>query len=274
VSGAFKATQRHVTVGGMRVRVSAEGSGEPLVMLMGIGGHIDMWRPIADRLPGRRLVMFDFPGTGESTLPRFPPNMASSAFFVRQLLSKLGISRADVLGYSWGGLLAQQLAAQYPGTVGRLILACTGPGVLSVPARPRVAARMLTPRRYYSPEYLATIAADTYGGRFRREPTLIAAEVGRRMAHPPTLTGYLFQLVAAGTFATIAVAPRIQQPTLILAGDDDPIVRTANQHILHGLLRNSQLCILEGQGHLVLLDSSELSGPIVSSFLDGDGERT
>jgi pimeloyl-ACP methyl ester carboxylesterase len=270
MSDAFTVPLRYVSVCGMRVRVSVEGTGRPLVMLMGIGGHIDMWRPLRDRVPGRQLVMFDFPGTGESSMPRFPPNMASSALFVRRLLGKLGLGKADVLGYSWGGLLAQQLAAQHPGAVGRLVLACTGPGVLSVPSRPRVAARMLTPRRYYSPDYLAAIAADTYGGRLRRQPALVAAEVRRRMAHPPTLRGYLFQLASAGTFATIAVAPGIRQPTLILAGDDDPIVRTQNQHILHRLLRNSELRILDGQGHLLLLDSPELSGPIISSFLDGE----
>lgn len=261
-------SQGHVTVCGTRVRVRIEGTGKPLLMLMGIGGHIDMWHPLADHLRGRRLVMFDFPGTGESTMPRFPPTMAHSAFFVRQLMRKLGLRRADLIGYSWGGLLAQQLAAQHPAAVGRMVLACTGPGVLSVPADLRVAARLLTPLRYYSPTYLAAIAADTYGGRFRRDPTLVSEEVGRRMAHPPTMAGYLFQLVTAGTFSTIAVAPRIRQPTLILAGDDDPIVRTTNQQLLHRLLRSSQLCILEDQGHLVLLDTPELSGPIVSAFLD------
>lgn len=111
--------------------------------------------------------MFDFPGTGESTLPWFPPTMAHGAAFVRGLMRRLGLRRADVLGYSWGGLLAQQLAGQHPGTVSKLVLACTGPGVLCVPAGLRVAARLLTPRRYYSPGYLAAIAPDTFGGRFR-----------------------------------------------------------------------------------------------------------
>jgi pimeloyl-ACP methyl ester carboxylesterase len=239
-----------------------------LVLLMGIGGHLDMWQPLTERLllPGRQLVTFDFPGTGASSLPWFPPTMAHSALFVRLLMRKLGLSRADVLGYSWGGLLAQQLAAQHPRVVRKLVLACTGPGVLCVPADLRVAARLLTPRRYYSPAYLRKIAADTYGGRFRRDPTLIDGEVAVRMSHPPSWPGYAFQLVAASTFSTFAVAPLITSEALILGGDDDPIVKTKNQLILHRLIKGSALQIIEEAGHLVLLDSPEKIAPIIDGF--------
>jgi poly(3-hydroxyoctanoate) depolymerase len=253
-----------------RVRVTAQGSGEPLVLIMGIGGHIDMWEPFADRLADRQLVMFDFPGTGESTLPWFPPTMAHSAWFVRLLLRRLGLPQTDVLGYSWGGLLAQQLAAQHPSSVRKLVLACTGPGVGSLPANSRVAARLLSPRRYYAPEYLARIAPDTYGGRARHDPALIQAETVRRMDRPPSLLGYSFQVLVSGTFSTYPIAPLIRQPTLILAGDDDPIVHPANQHILHRLLHNSHLEIVESAGHLLLLEDPKRAATLVTNFLDDD----
>jgi pimeloyl-ACP methyl ester carboxylesterase len=236
-------------------------------MVMGIGGHLDMWQPLAERLPNRTLITFDFPGTGGSSLPWFPPTMAHSALFVRLLLKKLGLPRADVLGYSWGGLLAQQLAAQHPRVVRKLVLACTGPGVLCVPAKPRVAARLLTPRRYYSPPYFQKIAADTYGGRFRQDAALVASEVSRRMHHPPSWAGYVFQLIAAGTFSTFAVAPLIKSPVLVLGGDDDPMVNAKNQLILHRILKRSDLQIIKGAGHLILVDSPELSAPLIELFL-------
>lgn len=259
---------RYVTCGLGRVRVRAEGTGAPLLLLMGIGGHLGMWRPLAERLPGRRLVMFDFPGTGESSMPWFPPTMMHSAVFVRGLMRQLGLRRADVLGYSWGGLLAQQLAAQHPGAVRKLVLACTSPGATGMSADPRVTARLMTPRRYYSPDYLNAIAPDTFGGRLRRDPALVEAEVARRMSHPPSWRGYAFQLAAASTFATLPLAPLIRQPTLILAGDDDPVITTRNQHTLHRVLRNSELRILQNAGHLLLLDSAEISAPIITTFLD------
>jgi poly(3-hydroxyoctanoate) depolymerase len=258
---------RYLMFGTSRVRVRTEGTGAPLLLLMGIGGHLDMWLPLTEHLAGRRLVMFDFPGTGDSSLPWFPPTMAHAAAFVRRLTRRLGLHQVDVLGYSWGGLLAQQLAAQHSGAVRKLVLACTGPGVLAVPAGLRITSRLLTPRRYHSPGYLAAIAPDTFGGRFRHDPALVHAEVARRSSHPPSWPGYIFQLLAASTFSTFPLAPLIRQPTLILAGDDDPIVKTQNQRILHRLLRHSELRMLENAGHLLLLDSPENSAAIVTSFL-------
>lgn len=264
----MKPSTRYVVFGSARVRVRTEGTGAPLLLLMGIGGHLDMWQPLAEQLHGRQLVMFDFPGTGESTLPWFPPTMANAALFVRGLMRRLGLRRADVLGYSWGGLLAQQLAAQHAGTVRKLVLACTSLGALAIPSGLRVTARLLTPRRYHAPGYLAAIAPETFGGKFRRDPALVDAEAARRMSHPPSWWGYALQLIAAGTFSTFPLAPLIRHPTLILAGGDDPMVKTLNQHILHRVLPNSELRILENAGHLLLLDSPETSARIIMSFLE------
>lgn len=261
----------HVTsyarIGPTRVRVRTQGQGEPLLLVMGIGGSLDMWEPLAEHLPGRKLVMFDFPGTGESTISWLPPTMAHNAFFLRQLLRRLDLQRVDVLGYSWGGLLAQQLAIQHPRCVNRLILACTGLGVVGVPANPGVALRLLTPRRYYSPAYLAKIAPTTYGGKFRRDESLVLREAERRIEHPPSLTGYVAQLLAAATYSSIPGLPFVAAPTLILAGDDDPIVHTGNQHILHALMRDSTLRVFSDAGHLVLVDSPEVVGPVIEEFL-------
>ncbi|GAA4351839.1 alpha/beta fold hydrolase [Angustibacter luteus] len=261
---------RQVRVGLGHVRVRVTGQGEPLVLIMGIGGHLDMWTPLADQLPGRQLVMFDFPGTGGSTAPWFPPTMFHGALFVRLLLSRLGLQQVDIVGYSWGGLLAQAFAAQHPGKVRKLILACTGPGPICVPADPRVAARLLTPRRYYSSAYLAKIAAQTYGGEFRRQPGLVRAEAARRVDHPPGWIGYMWQLIAAGTFSVIPFAHRIKHPTLVLGGDDDPIVRTANQYFLHRILSQSEVQVIEKAGHLMLVDSPSTLAPIMETFLSAE----
>ncbi len=234
---------------------------------MGIGGNLDMWGPLASHLPDRKLVMFDFPGTGKSTHSWLPPTMVHNAFLLRQLLRKLDLQAVDVLGYSWGGLLAQQLAIQHPRSVNRLILACTGLGVIGVPANPAVAARLLTPRRYYSSAYLAKIAPTTYGGKFRRDETLALREAKRRSEDPPSISGYIAQLLAAATFSSIPGLPLVAAPTLILAGDDDPIVRTSNQHILHALIRDSTLHVFRDAGHLALVDSPEVAGPVIEEFL-------
>jgi pimeloyl-ACP methyl ester carboxylesterase len=258
-----------VHVGPTRVRVRIEGDGPPLLMIMGIGGNLDMWSPLAERLAGRRLIMFDFPGTGASGASYLPPTMGSNALFTRHLLRTLGFDRVDVLGYSWGGVLAQHLAIQHPRAVGRLVLAATTVGLGGKPPSLRVTGRMLTPRRYYSREYFTRIAAEIYGGRFRTDSELTNDEANRRIAHPPGLVGYTAQLLALAGYSTIPGLPFVVAPTLVIGGDDDPIVPTVNQRILARLIRGAQLHIVPGAGHLFLFDSPELATPLIADFLAG-----
>ena len=83
------------------------------------------------------------------------------------MLDTLGYGRVDMLGYSWGGALAQQFAFQNPRRCRRLVLAATATGALMVPARPAVLAKMLTPRRFVDRDYLASIAATTWTSSVR-----------------------------------------------------------------------------------------------------------
>src|ERR687898_2137669 len=76
----------------------------------------------------------------------------------------------DLLGISWGGGLAQQFALSQRDRCRRLVLVATGTGMLMVPGRPKVLARMATPRRYLDPGYAERIAADLYGGTFPGDP--------------------------------------------------------------------------------------------------------
>jgi pimeloyl-ACP methyl ester carboxylesterase len=258
----------YVRMGPSRIRVRIVGEGPPVLMIMGLGGNLDMWDPLVRELPGRQLIMFDFPGTGWSDRPWLPPTMGSNALFVRALLRKLGYRRVDVVGYSWGGMLAQHLAVQHPGTVRRLVLASTTPGLGGRPPGLRTLSRMLTPRRYYSPAYFKQVAPTLYGGRARADDGVHDQEVRRRTTRPPSAIGYAAQLAATAGYSTLPVLPLILAPTLILAGDDDPIVPTFNPRLLGRLIRHATVTIIPGAGHLVLLDSPELVGPLISAFLD------
>lgn len=254
-------------VGPTRVRVRTSGSGQPLLMIMGIGGNLDMWAPLARRLTGRQLIMFDFPGTGGSGMSCLPPTMGANALFLRWLLGRLDLPRIDVLGYSWGGVLAQQLAIQHPHSVRRLVLAGTTFGLGAVPPNLKVAARMLTPRRYYSREYFAKVAPELYGGRFRHDAGLVNDEANRRIGRPPAVAGYAAQLMAVMSYSSLPGLPFVSAPTLILAGDDDPIVAAANHKVMARLIRHSTLRIIPGAGHLLLLDSPEIVAPIIVDHL-------
>jgi poly(3-hydroxyoctanoate) depolymerase len=237
------------------------------LLLMGIGGNLDMWQPLERRLLGRQLIMFDFPGTGGSSLEFLPPTMGWNALLVRLLLRRLGLGRVDVLGYSWGGILAQHLAVQHPGSVRRLILVATGVGLGGLPPSPRTASRLVTPRRYYSRSYFRLVAPSLYGGRYRHDPAMVEAHAAQRLARPPSRYGYWSQLAALIGYSTLPALPFINAPTLIVAGDDDPIVPTLNPRLMAWAIRHSKLAVISGAGHLMMVDSPEPVARIVEDFL-------
>lgn len=258
-----------VRVHGHDVRVSVrpgDGSGPPLVLCNGIGASLDLLQPFVDRLDARiEVIRFDVPGVGGSPTPKAPYNFAVLAWFVAGLVDRLGHRRFDALGISWGGGLAQQLAFQYPRRCRRLVLASTGTGMLMVPARPKVLVTMVTPRRYRDPAYAEAIAPMLYGGRMRQEPD----EVRHLVNEPERLgssVGYFLQLLAGVGWSSLPVLPLIRQPTLVLAGNDDPIIPIANARILHTLLPHSSLHVYD-DGHLGLITAADELGPVVSRFL-------
>ncbi|MDT7567270.1 MAG: hypothetical protein QOG76_5894, partial [Pseudonocardiales bacterium] len=118
----------------------------PLVLCNGIGSSMELFDPLVRELdPGRPVVRFDVPGIGGSAQPKLPYTYHQLAFTMRGLLDRLGYARADVLGISWGGGLAQQFAFQHPWFCRRVVLLATATGMCMVPATPKVLARMLTP---------------------------------------------------------------------------------------------------------------------------------
>ena len=242
------------------------------MLIMGIGGNIEMWRPFERALDGSGIqtITFDAPGVGASTNWRRPRRMGALARTVDRLVGALGYEAVDVLGVSFGGALAQQLVRQSPDRVRRLVLAATAPGmpgIGGVPGRPSAMLTLATPLRYYSPAYFRRVAPTLYGGRIRREPELVAEQAHARMTRPPSLRGYLAQLYAMGGWTNLPWLPFIHHPTLVMAGDDDPIIPLVNGRILARLMPLARLEVITGGGHLFLLEEAERSAALVREFL-------
>ena len=240
--------------------------GPPLVLCNGIGASLDVLQPFVDEVDPRiEVIRFDVPGVGGSPAPKVPYTFATLACLVVTLVDRLGHDRFDVLGISWGGALAQQLAFQNPRRCRRLVLVSTGMGMLMVPASLTVLSKMATPRRYRDPAYAQAIAPELYGGRMRQHPDEIRHVVHERERLGST-TGYLLQLLAGVGWTSLPALPLIRQPTLVLAGNDDPLIPLVNARILHALLPHATLHIYD-DGHLGLLTSADELGPLVSEFL-------
>ena len=269
---------RMVEVDGLRMRVMVrEGTGAaagrpPLLLCNGIGGPIELWEPFlramgAGPLGSWPLIAFDAPGVGESGVPAYPPTMHRVATTIGHLLDELGAGTVDVLGVSWGGALAQELAYRHGARVRRLILCATSAGGLAVPGNPKVLAILATPLRYWSPSYLNRVAPTLYGPDIADDPDLLARQRIIRFSRGPSGKGYIFQILALRRFTSGLWLHRLKQPTLVMAGDADPIVPPANGRILAARLRDARLEIIPGGGHLFLLTRAETMAEKIRNFL-------
>lgn len=260
---------RSVVIDRQPLRVSirpGHGHGLPLVLMNGIGASLELLDPfVAAFDPATTVIRFDVPGTGWSPAPALPYTFAQMASTVGKLIDKLGYERVDALGISWGGALAQQFAWQNPRRCHHLVLVATSPGVLSVPPRPEVLARMMTPRRHRDPDYANHVAGLLYGGVFRREPERAAAVLHTDGRVGPR-KGYLFQMMAVGGWSSLAWLPTIRQRTLVISGRDDPLVPTANAKLIAACLPRATLHLHNG-GHLALVTDADRLAEVVRAFL-------
>jgi len=259
---------RTITVRGQRLRIAirpGDGTRPPLLLMNGLGANLELLQPFVEALdPAIEVVRFDVPGVGGSPPPAIPYRFATLAWLIARMLDQLGYAQVDVLGISWGGGLAQQFALQHRARCRRLVLVSTATGALMVPGRPTALAKLATPRRYLDPAYLAEIAPELYGGDLRSHPEAVRAYT--RAVRAVSLHGYLYQLLASIGWTSLPWLPLIQQPALILAGDDDPIVPLANAKLMRRLIPDARLHIFN-DGHLGLLTRAHELAPIVAQFL-------
>src|SRR5712671_3124730 len=263
-----QAEARTITVSGQRLRVAiraGNGTRTPLLLMNGIGVNLEVLQQFVDALnPAVEVIRFDVPGTGGSPAPLIPYRFSSHARLVAEMLDQLGYQQVDVLGVSWGGALAQQFALQYPRRCRRLILVSTGTGALMVPGRPSVLAKIATPRRYQDPAHMVQIAGEIYGGKVRKQPEL--AQEFARTAHLDSVLGYFYQMLGAVGWTSIPWLHTLRQPTLILHGDDDPLVPLVNAKVMQRLIPHAKLYIFH-DGHLGLGTSARELAPVVDQFL-------
>ena len=229
----------------------------PLLFFNGIGANAESIAPLAEAMPDRPFLTFDMPGTGGSPDPVVPYNPALVAWTARQVLRKLDIARADVMGLSWGGMIAQHFALQHRRSTRRLVLAATNAGMVAVPGNPAALWELANPANWKA------------RGLARFHAALMGAGIDDlKRLRPPSLRGYLYQAAALTGWTSAPFLPFLNLPTLIMAGNEDRIVPAANARILHRLIPHSQLEWFEGGGHLFLLGQRDRAAALLADFLD------
>lgn len=193
-----------LSIDGLSVRAAMrKGSedGEPLLLLNGIGGSLEMLLPFVDAYPQTDVILFDVPGAGQSAAPKLPWRLPDYARVAARVLDEFDVKRANVMGISWGGTLAQQFAKDFPGRCRRLVLAATSPGHIMVPGSPRVLWHMSNPCRYYDKQFMKEIAGTIYGGKLRTNR--LSAGKFADLTRPPSKRGYYYQILAVAGWSSL-----------------------------------------------------------------------
>lgn len=261
-----------IPVGRSRVLVrEVAGDGPPILLINGIGAHTRMWGLMERSLAGSRVLSFDAPGAGRSPTPVGPVSVRRLAGIAAGVLDHFDVDQADVVGYSMGGLVLQQLLADHPSRVRRAVLLATSPGLGGIYGPVTSLLNVSTPVRFLSDALYLRTLGDLVGGRARTDHAWVAAHLPTRLAHRPSLLGYSQQVLSLSGWSGMKLLQRIAQPVLVIAGDDDPLTPVANGKILAHLLPQARLRVATGEGHLMPLDEdSPVPGWVRDFFVAPD----
>lgn len=249
------------------------GTGHPLVLINGLGAHQRMWDPLVAGLTESQVTTFDFPGLGRSHVLGAPVTVRRFVDLVEELVTKLGYDKVDVLGYSFGGMVAQELAHSRPDLVRRLALVATAPGVGAVPGHPSAMFALATPMRYYSRRFYKWTSRFLAGGEVEKDPEFMERSSEIRKLYRPHPWTYYGQIFAAQTWTSLPWLGNVQAPTLVVHGTDDPIIPHTNGEIMAQRIPNARLFTAAAEGHLLMQDENTTAIPAIDSFF-ASGDHT
>lgn len=262
-----------VRVEDIEVCYRLEGSGVPLVMIMGFNGTQHGWHPaLVSALSSRHAcLLFDNRGTGCTGTGEARFSIRRFADDTAGLMERLGIGRANVMGVSLGGMIAQELALEHPEKVLRLVLCSTTFGGVRAKAPSfQVLRRFLTAREIppdlmllkeieiiYPDDYLATM------------PEELAWELMEAKKSRVKPLNAIRQVFAAAGFRSYHRLPGLKAPTLVLTGTRDVLVPVGNSRILAGRLPDARLIEIPGAGHGMITQCHREVASVVNAFLGG-----
>lgn len=240
-------------VKGINLRYERSGQGPRLLFLNGSGATIETAAPIVERLAGRfDVVIHDQRGLGGSAIPPGPYSMADYAADALALLDHVGWARCRVIGISFGGMVAQELAVTAPARVERLALLCTSPGGVGGASYPLHDLAGLAPeeRNAVGRRIMDTRFDDAWLESHPLDRALVAAMEQRRRpsGDPEVVRGAWEQLQARRGHDVCDRLKVVSCPTLVAAGRFDGIAPVANAEAIAARIDGAELRVYEG-GH-------------------------
>jgi pimeloyl-ACP methyl ester carboxylesterase len=240
---------RHeVRVGGRPIGYEAAGEGEPIVLVHGLSGSTRWWsrnvRAIAER---HRIYLIDLPGFGTMRSLRRRFVLAETATWLSEWMVAVGLERAHLVGHSMGGYVSVRLAASRPELVRRLVLVAPA-GVPTERSMLEHLVPLLLAARYATPAFVPVLVRD-----------------GLRTG-PVTLWRAARDLLAEDVRGDLR---NIQAPTLLVWGENDPLISPSVGDLLREEIPNSRLLLLQRAGHVPMFDQPKEFDAALLAFLAG-----
>jgi pimeloyl-ACP methyl ester carboxylesterase len=271
-------------VGSVDLYYEEHGSGDPLLLVMGLAADSTAWFfQMPDFARRYHTIAFDNRGVGRSSKPRGPYTIHQMADDAAGLLAALEVERAHVVGVSMGGMIAQELALRHPARVRGLVLACTYPepdadaerqrafstgqfgGAVTAAGETRIDVSAIDPFAFFQ-HMLPLVFNQPF---IDRELPKLLQIFGGALQYGFSLEAILGQVEAVMGHRTTDRLHRITAPTLVITGDADLLVSPANSDILARSIPNARLVKVPGGSHGFNFETPEVFNREVLDFLAG-----
>jgi pimeloyl-ACP methyl ester carboxylesterase len=263
-----------VKVNDINIYYEIHGQGFPYIMIMGLGGDLNWWTPeiVEPAAQFAKTIIFDNRGAGRTDKPKTDYSIEMFAKDTIGVMDALNIEKAYINGASMGGMVAQEIAINYPERVEKLILCCThcGGSKQILPSMD-IVQRMADPRERTPEEFVDEIIPLCFTESFiKSDPDFIEKYKQRMLMTPIPFDSYQRQTKALMSFSSCLKLKRIKAPTLICQGKEDVICPPSNVEVLAKRIPNTKVLLIENAGHLLFKPNSEIIVNAVREFLLGE----
>ncbi|MFT4506953.1 alpha/beta fold hydrolase [Caballeronia sp. 15711] len=255
----------------LNYRLQGEGS-RPLVCIHGVGSSLDAWEGVATKLSDTfRILTLDLRGHGRSSLIKGRYEIDDFVGDVLALADHVGFEKFDLAGFSLGGLIAQRLALTHAARLRKLVLLATVAG-RTPEERERVAARLAALQSGdRGSHYDASVSRWLTEEFQQRHPELVARMRQRNAENDPDCYAAAYRVLAQTDFG--GLIDQIGVPTLIATGEEDQGSNPRMAHFMHERIPGSQLEILPGLRHSILIEAPDLVAALMRRFLAGEDKE-
>ena len=257
---------------GARIHWDEEGSGAPLLLIMGLGWSSHAWHRTRPVLGEKyRTIALDNRGVGRSEAPPGPYSIAQMAADAAAVLNAARVNTAHIFGVSMGGMIAQEFALQYPNKVRSLILGCTAAGGPQAVRAEQEVLQVLMTRGQDPDQFAKAIRPFIYDQG--TSPERIEEDTAVRRKWSPSADAYFAQLQAIMAWEAYSRIGQISAPTLVVHGENDRLIPPENARQISARIPGAKLAMLAKASHIFATDQPHAAHAAVLEFLDSQATR-